>query len=102
MAGSKVSESQVYYMQWNRLSEEEDKPPNKGQAKSTHVYTRYTKSPLKEDNLSTGPILASSMDYPLPNHKFQATPYQTSYITRAHALTFWGRRSWFSCSRRQL
>ena len=31
----------------------EDKPPNKGQAKSTHVYTLYRKSPLKEDNLST-------------------------------------------------
>ena len=30
----------------------EDKPPNKGQAKSTHVYTLYRKSPLKEDNLS--------------------------------------------------
>ena len=27
----------------------EDKPPNKGQAESTHVYTL----PLKEDNLST-------------------------------------------------
>ena len=31
----------------------EDKPPNKGQAKSTHVYTLYRESPLKEDNLST-------------------------------------------------
>ena len=31
----------------------EDKPPSKGQAKSTHVYTLYRKSPLKEDNLST-------------------------------------------------
>ena len=31
----------------------EDKPPNKGQAKSTLVYTLYRKSPLKEDNLST-------------------------------------------------
>ena len=31
----------------------EDKPPNKGQAESTHVYTLYRKSPLKEDNLST-------------------------------------------------
>ena len=34
----------------------EDKPPNKGQAESTHVYTVYTfhrKSPLKEDHLST-------------------------------------------------
>ena len=31
----------------------EDKPPNKGQAKNTHVYTLYRKSPLKEDNLST-------------------------------------------------
>ena len=31
----------------------EDKPPNKGQAKRTHVYTLYRKSPLKEDNLST-------------------------------------------------
>ena len=31
----------------------EDKPPNKGQAESTHVYTIYRKSPLKEDNLST-------------------------------------------------
>ena len=30
----------------------EDKPPNKGQAESTHVYTLYRKSPLKEDNLS--------------------------------------------------
>ena len=29
------------------------KPPNKGQAESTHVYTLYRKSPLKEDNLST-------------------------------------------------
>ena len=31
----------------------EDKPPNKGQAGSTLVYTFYRKSPLKEDNLST-------------------------------------------------
>ena len=31
----------------------EDKPPNKGQAKSTLVFTLYRKSPLKEDNLST-------------------------------------------------
>ena len=31
----------------------EDKPPNKGQAESTRVYTLYRKSPLKEDNLST-------------------------------------------------
>ena len=30
----------------------EDKPPNKRQAESTHVYTLYRKSPLKEDNLS--------------------------------------------------
>ena len=30
----------------------EDKPPNKGQAKSTLLYTLYRKSPLKEDNLS--------------------------------------------------
>ena len=29
-----------------------DKPPNKGQAESTFVYTLYRKSPLKEDNLS--------------------------------------------------
>ena len=27
----------------------EDKPPNKGQAESTLVYTLYRKSPLKED-----------------------------------------------------
>ena len=38
----------------------EDKPLNKGQIESTHVYTLYRKSPLKEDNLSakdktTGP-----------------------------------------------
>ena len=31
----------------------EDKPPNKGQAESTLVYTLYRKSLLKEDNLST-------------------------------------------------
>ena len=31
----------------------EDKPPNKGQAESAHVYILYRKSPLKEDNLST-------------------------------------------------
>ena len=31
----------------------ENKPPNKGQAESTRVYTLYRKSPLKEDNLST-------------------------------------------------
>ena len=31
----------------------EDKPPNRGQAESTLVYTLYRKSPLKEDNLST-------------------------------------------------
>ena len=31
----------------------ENKPPNKGQAESTLVYTLYRKSPLKEDNLST-------------------------------------------------
>ena len=31
----------------------EDKPPNKGQAKSTHVYTLYRKSSPNEDNLST-------------------------------------------------
>ena len=35
-------------------SAKEDKPPNKGQAESTLVYTLYKKkSPLKEDNLST-------------------------------------------------
>ena len=28
----------------------EDKPPNKGQAESTLVYTLYRKSPPKEDN----------------------------------------------------
>ena len=32
---------------------DEDKLPDKGQAKSTRVYTLYRKSPLKEDNLST-------------------------------------------------
>ena len=32
---------------------EKDKPPNKGQAESTPVYTLYRKSPLKEYNLST-------------------------------------------------
>ena len=31
----------------------EDKPPNKGQAKGTYVYTLYRKLPPKEDNLST-------------------------------------------------
>ena len=31
----------------------EDKPPNKGQAESTLVYTLYSRSPLKEDNFST-------------------------------------------------
>ena len=31
----------------------EDKPPNKGQAERTLVYTLYRKSLLKEDNLST-------------------------------------------------
>ena len=31
----------------------EDKPHNKGQAKSTRVYTLYRKSLLTEDNLST-------------------------------------------------
>ena len=31
----------------------EDKPPNKGQAEITLVYTLHRKSPLKEDNLST-------------------------------------------------
>ena len=30
----------------------EDKPPNKGQAESTLVYTLYRISPLKEDNIS--------------------------------------------------
>ena len=30
----------------------EDKPPNKGQAEGTLIYTLYRKSPLKEDNLS--------------------------------------------------
>ena len=30
----------------------EDKPPNKGQAESTLIYTLYRKSPLKEDDLS--------------------------------------------------
>ena len=29
----------------------EDKPPNKGQVESAHVYTLYRKSPLEEDNL---------------------------------------------------
>ena len=29
----------------------EDKPPNKGQAESTHVHTLCRKSPLKKDNL---------------------------------------------------
>ena len=38
----------------------EDKPPNKGQAESTLVvYTRYRKSPLKEDNRSTKDKTAS-------------------------------------------
>ena len=32
---------------------ERGQTPNKGQAESTHVYTLYRKSPLKEDNLST-------------------------------------------------
>ena len=36
-----------------RDTPKDDKPPNKGQAESTHVYTLYRKSPLKEDNLST-------------------------------------------------
>ena len=38
----------------------EDKPPNKRQPESTHVYTLYRKSPLKEDNLlSTKDKMAS-------------------------------------------
>ena len=37
----------------NRDTPKEDKPPNKGQAESTRVYTLYRKSLLKEDNLST-------------------------------------------------
>ena len=44
---------------------EKDKPPNKGQAESTPVYTLYRKSPLKENNLSTkdktGPLLDASL-----------------------------------------
>ena len=31
----------------------EDKPPNRGQAETTPVYTLYRKSPPKDDNLST-------------------------------------------------
>ena len=34
------------------LKDLEDKPPNKGQVESTHVYTLNRKSPLKEDKLS--------------------------------------------------
>ena len=37
----------------------EDKPPNKGQAESTLVYTLYRKSPLKEDSLFTKDKTAS-------------------------------------------
>ena len=32
---------------------EDDKPPNKGQAETTHVRTLYRISSLKEDNFST-------------------------------------------------
>ena len=32
---------------------QEDKPPNKRQAGSIHVYTFHRKSPLNEDSLST-------------------------------------------------
>ena len=55
-----------------------DKPPNKGQAESTHVYTLYSKSPLKEDNLSTkdkmagpetgGSIVFTHAQYPSKGH----------------------------------
>ena len=40
---------------------ERGQPPNKGQAKSTHVYTLYRKSPLKEDNLSAKDKTAVSL-----------------------------------------
>ena len=40
----------------------EDKPPNKGQAEDTLVYTLYRKSPLKEDNLSTWGKMAGPED----------------------------------------
>ena len=36
----------------------EDKPPNKGQAESTLVYTLYRNLSLKEDNLSTKDTMA--------------------------------------------
>ena len=44
----------------NKDTPKEDKPPNKGQAESTHVYILYRKSPLKEDNLSTVSFLRCS------------------------------------------
>ena len=40
----------------------EDKPPNKGQAKSTLLYNHYRKVPLKEDNLSTDDKMAGPED----------------------------------------
>ena len=44
----------IYYSETSdKGHSEEDKPPNKGQAKSTLAYTLKRNTPLKEDNLST-------------------------------------------------
>ena len=47
------AESTRVYTLYIKSPLKEDKPPYKGQAESTRVYTLYIKSPLKEDNLST-------------------------------------------------
>ena len=55
----------------------EDKPPNKGQAESTLVYTLYRKSPLKEDNLSTKGKMAKVSLLEVPNPKWSAAAVST-------------------------
>ena len=59
----------------------EDKPPNKGQAKSILVYTLYRKSPLKEDNLSTKDKTAGPESVLIKR-------FYCIFLTRNHSLSY--------------
>ena len=93
-----------------RDTPKEDKPPNKRQAESTHVYTLYRKSPLKQDNFSTkdkmaGPksvlimrfhcipisALANCPLFDSPTHKKAIYGVSQNKTTSTSKQKFWAR-----------
>ena len=58
-----------------------DKPPNKGQAKSTRVYTLYRESPLKEDNLGTKDKMAGPKGVFIERFHRIISPLKSGYLS---------------------